>query len=192
VVGFGAIGRAVTRRARGFDCKVLAFDPAVPPEGTAAVGAESAALEDLFTRSDFVTLHAALTPDNRGMIGEDLLRRMKPSACFINAARGPLVDEEALVRALAEGWIAGAAVDAFTEEPLSPDHPLRRLPNCIATPHSAFNTVEVAEATNRTVAEQVLEVLAGGRPRFALNPEVFETSHYRSREPLLGKRVGRK
>lgn len=185
IVGFGAIGRAVARRARGFDCRILAFDPALSEGDAAALGVEAAPLERLFSEADFVTLHAALTPENRGMIGEGLLRRMKPAAYFVNAARGPLVDEEALFRALREGWIAGAAVDTFAAEPLRPDHPFRHLPNCLATPHSAFNTVEAAAATNRAVADEALAVLRGERPRFALNPEVFDLPHYRGREPLL-------
>jgi phosphoglycerate dehydrogenase-like enzyme len=174
IIGFGAIGKAVARRAAGFECRVLAHDPLLPPDAIRERGAEPADLERLFSEADFITLHAALTPSSRGMIGEALLRRMKPTAFFVNAARGPLVDEDALCRALREGWLAGAAVDAFTEEPLPPDHLLRHLPNCLATPHSAFNTIEAAEAINRAVVEEVLAVLRGDRPRFALNPEVFE------------------
>lgn len=185
IVGFGGIGKAVARRARGFDCRVLAYDPFQSPEAFAALGAEPATLEQVFSAGDFVTLHASLTRESRGMIGEALLRRMKPSAFFINAARGPLVDEEALVQALREGWIAGAAVDAFAEEPLRPDHPFRHLPNCLATPHSAFNTAEASAATNRAVAEAVVAVLRGERPAFPLNPEVYELPHFRGRVPLL-------
>lgn len=185
MAGFGAIGKAVARRARGFDCRVLAYDPFLSSEAILASGAEPAALEHVFREADFVTLHAALTPESRGIIGEELLRSMRPGAYFINAARGPLVDEQALVRALTEGWIAGAAVDAYTEEPPRPDHPLRHLPNCLATPHSAFNTVEVADATNRAVVEQVVAVLRGELPRHCLNPEVFDSPAFRGRTPLL-------
>jgi phosphoglycerate dehydrogenase-like enzyme len=185
LVGFGAIGRAVARRLRGFDCRVLAHDPLLSTDAVRSGGAEPATLEDLFSRSDYVSLHAALTPESRGMVSAALLARMKPSAFFINAARGALVDEEALVRALQERRIAGAAVDCFTTEPPAPDSPLRRLPNCLATPHSAFNTEEASAATNRAVAEQVLAVLRGERPRFALNPEVFDLPQFRGRTPLL-------
>ena len=179
ILGFGAIGRAVGRRARGFDCKLLAYDPHLPPEAFAREGAEAVDLPTLFSESDFVTINAALTPETRGLVTESLLRRMKPTAYFINAARGPLVDEEALARALREGWIAGASVDAFVQEPLPPGNLLRHLPNCLATPHSAFNTVEAAAATNAAVAEQVLAVLRGERPRFPLNPEVFDLPQLR-------------
>lgn len=119
------------------------------------------------------------------MVGAELLRRMKPGAFFINAARGALVDDAALLRALQEGWIAGAALDAFGQEPLPAGHPFRHLPNCLATPHNAFNTVEAAHATNEAVAEQILSVLRGEQPRFLLNSEVFETPQFRGRVPLL-------
>jgi phosphoglycerate dehydrogenase-like enzyme len=174
LVGFGLIGRAVARRARGFDCRVLAYDPHQPAAVLQAEGAEPVSLPDLFAAADFVSLHAALTPDNRGMIGADLLARMRPSAYFINAARGPLVDEDALLAVLRDGRIAGAAVDAFTDEPLPANHPFRTLPNCLATPHSAFNTREAAAATNAMVAAQVLAVLRGERPPHLLNPEAFD------------------
>ncbi|MGV3721496.1 MAG: phosphoglycerate dehydrogenase [Actinomycetota bacterium] len=184
LVGFGAIGKAVARRARGFDVRLLAYDPQLSPEAIQEAGAEPADLLRVFAESDFVSIHASLTPASRGMVGEDLLRRMKPTAYFINAARGPLVDDVALVRALSEGWISGAAVDAYAEEPPRVDHPLRSLPNCIATPHSAFNTVEAAAATNRAVVEAAIAVLSGQRPHSVLNPEVFETPQFRGREAL--------
>lgn len=185
LVGFGAIGKAVARRAKGFDCRVLAFDPYLDPETVRSFGAEPADLARLFTESDFVSVHASLTPETRGLVNEELLRKMKPTAYLVNASRGPLVDEAALVQALTEGWIAGAAIDAHNIEPPRADHPLRHLANCLATPHSAFNTVEAAAATNAAVAEQAIAVLRGERPRFALNPEVFDTPQFQSREPLL-------
>jgi phosphoglycerate dehydrogenase-like enzyme len=185
IIGFGAIGKAVARRARGFDCRILAFDPFLSPEQISALGAQPVTLEGLFADSDFISLHASLTPASRGMIGADLLGRMKPTAYFVNAARGPLVDEDALVRVLREGRIAGAAVDCYAQEPLRGDHPLRGLANCLATPHSAFNTVEAAAATNAAVVDNVLAVLRGQRPRFALNPEVLELPQLRGREPLI-------
>jgi phosphoglycerate dehydrogenase-like enzyme len=185
LVGFGAIGKAVARRARGFECRVLAYDPLLSPEAVRAHGAEPADLDTVFAEGDWVSLHASLTPESRGLVSARLLGLMKPGAFFINAARGPLVDEDALVAALREERIAGAAVDAFCEEPLPADHPFRRLPNCLATPHSAFNTREAVAATNRAVVEQALAALRGERPGFALNPEVWETDRLRAREPIL-------
>jgi D-3-phosphoglycerate dehydrogenase len=174
VVGFGAIGRAVGRRGLGFDMRVLAYDPYLPASAIEAAGAEPAALPHLLREADFVTLHATLTPASRHMIDEAALRSMKPAAYLINAGRGALVDETALLRALDEGWIAGAGVDAYVQEPPPADHPLRRHPRCFATPHNAFNTVEVAERTNRIVVEAVLAILGGRRPAHVLNLEVYE------------------
>jgi D-3-phosphoglycerate dehydrogenase len=185
IVGFGAIGQRVARRAGGFDCRVLAYDPFLSPEQIATRGAEAADLETLFAEADWVTLHATLTPESHGMISEALLRRMKPTAYFINAARGGLVDEPALIRALTEGRLAGAALDAFAVEPLPADHPLRGLANCLSTPHSAFNTVEAAASTNLAVVEHVLAALRGERPRTVLNPEVFDLPQFRGKTPLL-------
>jgi phosphoglycerate dehydrogenase-like enzyme len=174
LIGFGAIGKAVARRLRGFDCRLLAYDPALSLDAVRSLGAEPVSLERAFAEADFVSLHAAVTPESRGMVTEALLARMKPTAYLINAARGALVDEAALVRVLHERRIAGAGIDAYVDEPLPPDHPLRRLPNVFATPHSAFNTVEAADATNHCVAEQAIQVLRGERPRFVLNPEVYD------------------
>lgn len=185
LVGFGAIGKAVARRLQGFDCRVLAYDPLLSPEAIRSHGAEPAPLPRLFAESDFVSLHAALTPENRGLVSETLLRAMPRHACLINAARGPLVDEDALLRALAEGRIAGAALDAFVTEPLPADHAFRRLPNVLSTPHSAFNTEEAAAATNARVVEQVLAVLRGERPAGLLNSAAFDHPAARARAPLL-------
>lgn len=185
IIGFGGIGRAVARRLVGFDCRILAYDPHVAPETIRALGAEPVSLEKLFEESDFISLHATLMPETRGMVGMELFRKMKSTAYFINAARGPLVDEDALARVLREGQIAGAAVDTFTHEPLPVDHPLRSLPNCLLTPHSAFNTIEAAAATNHAVAEEVLAVLRGVRPKYCLNPAVLDLPHYRGRVPLI-------
>lgn len=184
IVGFGAIGRAVARRAQGFDCRILAYDPYISEELFLQYNAQPVDLETLFGEADFVTVHAVLTSENRGMIGADLLRRMKPTAYFINSARGLLIDESALLQGLTEGWIAGAALDTFVQEPLPPDHPLRFLPNCIVTPHSAFNTLETAEATNRAVAETLLAVLRGEQPPNVLNPEVYNCPQFRGKVPF--------
>jgi phosphoglycerate dehydrogenase-like enzyme len=185
LVGFGAIGKGVARRVRGFDCRLLVFDPSVSAESVEERGGRLCDLETLFTESDYISIHAALTPENRGLVSGDLLARMKPTAYLVNCARGGLIDEPALVQALASGSIAGAGLDAFACEPLGPDHPLRRLPNCLATPHSAFNSEETAAATNRCVVEQAIEALRGGCPRYALNPEVLTMSQSRLRVPVL-------
>ncbi len=173
IVGFGAIGQAVARRARGFDMRLLAYDPHVSDDAFARAGADRATLTDLLRQADLVTLHAALTPESRGMLGAAELGLMKPGAYLINAARGGLLDEDALIRALDEGRLGGAGLDCFATEPLPAEHPLRRHPRCFGTPHNAFNTVETAERTNRLVAEAVIDLYSGRRPRFVVNPEVY-------------------
>jgi phosphoglycerate dehydrogenase-like enzyme len=173
IVGFGAIGRAVGRRARGFSMRVLAHDPYARPDAFAAEGAEPVSLPDLLREADFVTLHAMLTPETRGMIDQAALRSMKPTAYLVNAGRGALVDESALRLALEEGWIAGAGIDCYVDEPATAEHPLVRHPRCFATPHNAFNTAEVSERINGIIAEQVLDILRQRRPRYPVNPDVY-------------------
>lgn len=175
LVGFGQIGQAVARRAAGFAMRVLASDPA--QEAIDVPGrplAEFVPLDVLLTESDFVSLHAAVTPETRGMIGERELMLMKPTAYLVNTARGALVDERALAAVLESGRIAGAAYDVYSEEPLPSAHPLRRAARCLATPHNAFNAVETARATSRMAAENALAVLQGQRPPGLCNPDVWD------------------
>jgi phosphoglycerate dehydrogenase-like enzyme len=169
IVGCGRIGRAVARRAAGFGMRVLGHDPQV----TAADGIELVPLDRLLATSDFVTLHAALTPANRGLIGGRELALMKPSAYLVNTARGALVDEGALIAALESRGIAGAALDAFAVEPLPASSPLRRGPHLLITPHQAFNSVETGEQVSLVAAEAIVDLMAGRRPRHVANPDVF-------------------
>lgn len=173
IIGFGSIGRAVARRARGFEMRLLAHDLQPDQRAAAELGVELVALPELLSRADFVTLHANLTPQSQSLIGEADLRAMRPTAFFINAARGALVDQHALVRALKEGWIAGAALDVLAEEPPHPDAPILSAPNCIITPHNSSQTRETAAAVNAQVCENIIEALSGRRPKFVVNPEVL-------------------
>ncbi|MDR7555195.1 MAG: phosphoglycerate dehydrogenase [Armatimonadota bacterium] len=172
VVGFGAIGRAVARRAAGFGLRVLAYDVA-PDEGAArALGVRLCALDELLAQSDFVSIHVPLLPDTRGLIGETTLARMKPGAILINTSRGPVVDEAALLRALQSGHLAGAGLDVFVEEP-PVDWTLVQLDQVVATPHVASHTRETLARMDRACAEAVLAVLRGERPAHVANPEVY-------------------
>lgn len=173
LIGFGNIGRGMARRAQGFEMRVLAYDPYVEPDVARALGAEKVPLERLLSEADFVSLHASLTPETRGMIGEAELRRMKREAFLINCGRGALVQEAALVRALKEGWIAGAALDVYEIEPTPASNPLLSLPNCLTLPHSASASYECARAINRECVDQILAALRGERPRHVCNPEVL-------------------
>lgn len=158
IVGLGGIGQAVVRRAVGFGLRIGYTSRTPKPEAEAAYGAQRLSLDELLAMSDFVSLHVPLTPETRGLIGEAALRRMKPTAYLINMARGPVVDTDALVRALQEGWIAGAALDVSEPEPLPPAHPLYRLPNCVIVPHIGSAT----HATRRRMAELACANLLAG------------------------------
>ena len=143
IVGFGKIGNRIAKMAQAFEMQVLAWQPRVSEEDCKAAGVECAAnLEDLMSRSDAVTVHMVLVEETRGMIRAEHLACMKPTALFVNAARGPLVDEQALIKTLQENRIAGAALDVFDTEPLPPDHPFRTLPNVLAVPHLGYVTQE--------------------------------------------------
>lgn len=179
LVGCGRIGLAVARRATGFNLRLLATDPRVSPEAT-ALGIRYLSLEQVLAESDFVSLHAALTPENRNLIGEPQLRKMKPTALLINAARGALVDEAALARALRENWIAGAALDVFCNEPLLANHPLRGTRNLLLTPHQASFAHPTGERVSLAAAQAILDLMAGRQPQFVVNPNVFKSKACRS------------
>ncbi len=173
LVGSGRIGGEVARLASAFGMKPIAYDPYLTPEDAARRDFELVAtLEEVLRQADFVSIHAALTPETRGMIGETQLRTMKPTAYLVNAARGEIVDEAALARALREGWIAGAALDVYQREPPK-DSPLLGLESAILTPHIAASTVEGQRRAGLVTAAQVVKVLEGERPEFCVNPEVL-------------------
>jgi phosphoglycerate dehydrogenase-like enzyme len=180
ILGCGRIGQAMARRAKGFNMRVIAHDIA-PTADAEKLGIKFVSLEELLAESDFLSLHAALTSQNRGLIGEAQLRTMKRSAYLINTARGALVDETALIRALAEGWIAGAALDAFAIEPLPGDHPLRNAPNVLLTPHFASFARETGERVSLTAAQAIVDLKNGRKPQFVVNPEVFTSASLRTR-----------
>ncbi len=159
IVGFGRIGRAVARRASGFGMTVLYHDLAeLPPDVTEPLGATSVPLDELFRRSDFVSLHVNLTPDTRGLVNAERLRLMKPTAILVNTSRGPVVDQAALYEALRDGVIAGAALDVTDPEPIRPDDPLLGLDGCLVVPHIA----SASRATRARMAEMAAANLLAG------------------------------
>jgi D-3-phosphoglycerate dehydrogenase len=168
IIGLGNIGSEVAKRAQGLEMEVIAFDPAVPPERAEQFNVELASLEDVFRRADFISVHAPLVEGTRNLIDARVLALARPGARLVNAARGGIVDETALYRALCDGQLAGAAADVFAEEPIR-ENPLLELPNFIATPHIAASTVEAQASVAFDVAEEVLAVLRGELPRYAVN-----------------------
>ena len=174
IVGFGRIGREVAKRARGFDMRVLAYDAHQDEAAARELGAAYVPLDDLLRESDFVTLHVALTPETSKMIGARELGLMKPEAILVNAARGPVVDTDALVAALRDGTIGGAALDVTDPEPLPADHPLIALPNALVVPHMASATVATRDRMAELAAHNLLAVLRGEHPPGIVNPEALE------------------
>jgi len=167
VLGFGRIGRQVARRAVGLQMRVIAYDPFVAAERFRELGVERASFEDVLARSDFITLHLPLTDETRGSIDGAAFAAMRNGVRLVNAARGDLVDEQALIEALGSGKVAGAAVDVFVEEPYS--GPLLEAPNIVVTPHLAASTDEAQDRAGVIVAEQVAAALDGGLVTNAVN-----------------------
>jgi D-3-phosphoglycerate dehydrogenase len=173
IVGLGKIGKAVARRAAGFEMRVLASDPYLTDEQASEAGARLVGLAELLHRADVITVHTPLTPQTRGLLGQAQLEATKPGAFVLNVARGGIVDEAALCEAARSGRIGRVALDAFAIEPLPLDSPLRTLPHAVLTPHMIGHTIEAEQSMQRTAAESVRRVLAGAPPVHVLNPEVL-------------------
>jgi D-3-phosphoglycerate dehydrogenase len=174
ILGMGRMGQAVAARAGGFGLTLVGYDPYTPPAAFAAVGVEPVGLESLLRASDIVTIHSLLSAETRGIICQQTLRQMKPTAVIVNTARGGLIVTDDLVRALQEGWIAGAALDVTDPEPLPMDHPIRTLPRVLVTPHAAWYSEEAEPELRRRAARTIVEALRGERPASLLNPEVLD------------------
>jgi D-3-phosphoglycerate dehydrogenase len=168
VIGLGQIGSEVARRARGLEMRVIACDPFVSEELAQVLKVEMVPLEQLLRESDYITVHTGLTPQTKGMIGEKELRMMKPRARIINAARGGIVDEQALFEAVEEGRLAGAAVDVFSKEPAE-DNILLKSERIIVTPHLGASTAEAQERVALDVTRQILAIFNGESPTHAVN-----------------------
>lgn len=168
IVGLGKVGSEVAKRVRSLEMRILAYDPFVSESYARSLGVELATKEDVLTRADFITLHTPLTEATRKLIGKAELAMMKPTAFLINAARGPLVDEDALLDAVQSGKLAGAALDVFSREPLT-ESPLFGSERIIVTPHLAASTTEAQQEVSREIAEQVLLVLRGQPARHVVN-----------------------
>lgn len=181
IVGLGHSGRELVRLVAPFEMRVIAHSPHADPAVARGLGVELTSLDEVLSRSDFVSLHTRLTDATRNLIGAAQLALMKPSAYFVNVGRGELVDQAALAAALRERRIAGAALDVFRVEPLPLDDPLLDLDNVILTPHWSASTSDVWEATGRAMAEGMLRAARGLLPEDIVNPEVLERPEFREK-----------
>jgi D-3-phosphoglycerate dehydrogenase len=193
VVGLGNIGRIVADRAAGLKMKVIGYDPILAAQAAARLGIELVSLTEIYERADFITVHTPLTDETRGMIGDRAIGLMKPGVRIINCARGGIVDETALARALKSGKIAGAALDVFVEEPPPADHPLLTLPNVITTPHLGAATGEAQVQVAIDIAQQVTDFLTNGAIRQAVNIPTLTAKELETLGPhlRLGEQLGR-
>jgi len=173
IIGLGNIGKRVAKRVQGFEVKVIANDIVDYPEFRKKYNIPYYSKEELLQMADFVTLHVPLDDSTRLMIGEDRLKLMKKTAYLINTARGPVVDEKALYKALVNGWIAGAGLDVFAEEPPT-FRPLIELENVVSTPHCAGLSRDASYAMAMETVRKIITVFEGGIPENILNPEVLE------------------
>ncbi|MEK7782912.1 MAG: phosphoglycerate dehydrogenase [Candidatus Binatota bacterium] len=169
VIGLGNVGRIVAERAVGLRMKVIGHDPFVLSENAARLGVELVSLEEIFKRSDFITVHVPLTNETRGLINRKAIAKMKKGVRIINCARGGIVDEKDLAEALKEGKVSGAALDVYVDEPPSPDHPLVKMEQVITTPHLGASTDEAQLNVAIAVAEQMVDFLTRGIIRYAVN-----------------------
>ena len=173
VVGFGRIGRAVAKRALAFEMTVIAFDPYIPADVAADLGVELVDLDTLYGRSDFITLHAVLTDETRGMINAETFAKMKDGVRLVDAARGALINETDLAAALQSGKVAGAALDVYSAEPPAADNPLIALPNVVHTPHLAASTEDAQITVAVDAAKQIVDALLNQKYVNVVNPDVL-------------------
>jgi D-3-phosphoglycerate dehydrogenase / 2-oxoglutarate reductase len=173
LLSFGNIAKTVAREAQAFDLHAIAHDPFVPAATMSEVGVEAVSMDDLFRRSDFVSVHVPLSPETFHLVGETQFRLMKPTAYFLNTGRGKVVDEAALIRALREGRIAAAGLDVLETEPPAPDNPLLAMDNVIVTPHMASASDYAALERRKLLGAELARCVSGYWPKYGLvNPTV--------------------
>lgn len=192
IVGYGGQGRELRRLVEPFGMRILAYDPFLSDAALAQAGVERAdTLEALFSESDYVSIHCLLNEQTQGLIHKGLFRLMKPTAYFLNAARGPIVVEKDLIEALENGTFAGAGIDVFEQEPPAPDNPLLSMDNVILAPHSICWTDECFAAMGSLAMNSILSVMRGETPFGLLNPEVLESPGFLAkRDAMLARLQG--
>jgi phosphoglycerate dehydrogenase-like enzyme len=181
IIGLGRSGRELVRLVAPFDMRIIAYSPHADPAQAEMLGVRLTTLEAVFREADFVSVHSHLTPKKHGMIKAEHLRLMKPTAYFVNIARGELVDQSALIEILQAKRIAGAALDVYEKEPLPADDPLTKLDNVILTPHWNCSTKDVWQATGKAMAEGMLRTSRGEVPENVVNREVLERPGFRDK-----------
>jgi len=174
LIGFGNIPQTIVPKAKGFGLRIIVFDPYIPREVAKKYGVELVELDYLLQNSDYISMHAALTPQTQHMLGLEEFKKMKPTAYIINTARGPLLDEKALSEALSQGYIAGAGLDVLETESVSPDHPLLKFDNVIVTAHGAHYSESSALELRRRPFEEISRIIDRKWPHCLVNPQVKE------------------
>jgi phosphoglycerate dehydrogenase-like enzyme len=192
VIGLGGIGKKLVSLLQGFGMQQpLVFDPFVSPEVVEQMGIRSVELNELLSTADFVSVHCPLTERTRGLIGAAEISRMKQDAYLLNTARGGIIDEDALFDALKNGWISGAALDCFDNEPITTPHRFGELENVILAPHSIAWTAEMFRDIGLSACHSMVDLSQGKRPSGVLNPSLFEKDTFRSKwARLTGIRLG--
>jgi D-3-phosphoglycerate dehydrogenase len=193
VIGYGQHGREVATRAQAFGMRVLAYDPYIDEGHARERGVSIVPLPELLSKSEVISLHAAVTPETRSILDAGAFTHMRDGVLIVNCTRPELIDESALLSALESGKVAGAALDVLCQEPPLPDQPLLQHPNVLVTPHLSQNTVESQRETSRLVAEQVLDALRGDDYRNVVNLPFGPGAEYRTHRPYLelAEKLGR-
>ncbi len=189
-IGVGNIGHELFRLLQPFEMRHLAHDPYADPATLPELGVELVSLDTIFKESDFVVVNCPLTPETRRLVDAEKLAMMKSTAFLINAARGPIVDQAALTAVLQAGQIAGAGLDVFDQEPIDPNDPLLALDNVIVTPHALCWTDEWARLTGESASASIIDIARGEQPRHTVNPEVFATREFQTKQRRIAERRG--
>lgn len=174
IVGLGRIGCAIAKRAQGFDMKVLYYDVVRRPDFEKKYNIKFTKIDQLFQEADFVTINAPLTKETKNLVDEKKLKSMKKTAYLINNARGPIINEKALYKALKEGWIAGAGLDVFEQEPTPKENPLLQLSNVVMAPHISSSSFETRSKMSEMVAENLVTFFEGRTPPNLVNPKFMD------------------
>lgn len=174
IIGFGRVGRAIAKRAQAFEMDVITYDPYISAEAPMAMNVTPVSLDDLYAKSDFITLHALVTDENKHMINAGSIAKMKPGVRIINAARGALINEADLAQAVKDGKVAGAGLDVYNEEPPEAGNPLIGLKGVVHVPHLGASTLEAQDEVAVQIAQQTLDALFDNKYRNVVNPDVLE------------------